>query len=51
MAEKSLKMLGVDYVDIYLLHRDDPAVPAGELVEILNELQKEGKFKCFGVSN
>ncbi len=49
--EKSLKMLGVDYVDIYLLHRDDPAVPAGELVEILNELQKEGKFKCFGVSN
>lgn len=49
--EKSLKMLGVDYVDIYLLHRDDSAVPAGELVEILNELQKEGKFKCFGVSN
>ena len=49
--EKSLKMLGIDPVDIYLLHRDDPAVPAGELVEILNELQKEGKFKCFGVSN
>lgn len=49
--EKSLKTLGVDYVDIYMLHRDDTAIPAGEIMEILNELQKEGKFKAFGVSN
>jgi aryl-alcohol dehydrogenase-like predicted oxidoreductase len=27
--ETSLAKLGVDYVDIYLLHRDDPSVPTG----------------------
>lgn len=49
--EQSLQTLGVDYVDIYMLHRDDPSTPAGELVEILNELWKEGRFKIYGVSN
>jgi aryl-alcohol dehydrogenase-like predicted oxidoreductase len=33
----SLARLGVDRIDLYLLHRDDPAVPVGPLVEVLNE--------------
>lgn len=49
--DKSLRTLGVEHVDIYMLHRDDPSTPAGELVEVLNELQQEGKFTIFGVSN
>jgi aryl-alcohol dehydrogenase-like predicted oxidoreductase len=49
--EKSLALLRTDYVDIYLLHRDDPNTPAGAFVEILNVLKREGKFKIFGVSN
>jgi len=49
--EKSLKLLGVDYIDIYLLHRDDPEVPVGEIVEIFNAMHKEGKIGAFGGSN
>ena len=49
--ETSLKQLQTDYIDIYLLHRDDPTVPAGEIVEIFNEMHKEGKIGAFGGSN
>lgn len=48
---KSLGYLGTDYIDIYLLHRDDPKVPAGEIVEIFNSLHAEGKIGAFGGSN
>ncbi len=49
--ETSAKYLGTDYFDIYLLHRDDPEVPVGEIVEIMNELYQEGKILSFGGSN
>ena len=49
--ERSLRYLQTDYIDIYLLHRDDPDVPVGEIVEILNEMHKEGKIRAFGGSN
>ena len=48
---KSLGYLGTDYIDIYLLHRDDPEVPVGEIVEIFNSLHSEGKIGAFGGSN
>lgn len=47
----SLKELQTDYIDLYLLHRDDPEVPVGEVVEIFNALRSEGKIRAFGVSN
>ena len=47
----SLEKLCTDYIDIYLLHRDDPEVPVGEVVELFNDLYKEGSIKSFGVSN
>ncbi|HHV97380.1 MAG TPA: aldo/keto reductase [Clostridiaceae bacterium] len=47
----SLARLKTDYIDIYLLHRDDPEVPVGPIVEVLNEHLKAGKIKAFGGSN
>jgi len=49
--ETSLEMLQTDYVDIYFLHRDNPEVPAGEFVDVLNEHKDAGKIKVFGGSN
>ena len=48
---KSLKVLDTEYVDIFLLHRDDPRTSVGEFMEVLNEKQREGKIRVFGVSN
>lgn len=47
----SSKALRTEYIDIYLLHRDDLDVPAGEVVEIMNALYAEGKIRAFGGSN
>lgn len=49
--QTSLKALGTDHIDIYLLHRDDRRKPAGEAVEILNALHAAGKIGAFGGSN
>ena len=48
---RSLRYLKTDYIDIYLLHRDDPEVPAGEIIEIFNAMHEEGKIGAFGGSN
>ena len=48
---ESLSMLQTDHIDIYLLHRDDPNTPVGEVIEVLNEAKQQGKIKIFGVSN
>lgn len=48
---ESLETLQTDYIDIYLLHRDDPKTPVSEIIDTLNEVQKAGKVKIFGVSN
>jgi aryl-alcohol dehydrogenase-like predicted oxidoreductase len=47
----SLARLQTDYVDIYLLHRDDPSLPVGPIVEALNEHWRAGKIRAFGGSN
>jgi aryl-alcohol dehydrogenase-like predicted oxidoreductase len=47
----SLGRLRTDYIDLYLLHRDDPAVPVGEIVEWLNEHYRAGRIRAFGGSN
>jgi 1-deoxyxylulose-5-phosphate synthase len=38
-------------VDIYLLHRDDPSVNVGPLIEVLNEHRATGRLAAFGASN
>jgi aryl-alcohol dehydrogenase-like predicted oxidoreductase len=47
----SLARFHFDYVDLYLLHRDDPSVPVGPIVEVLNEHLRAGKIHAFGGSN
>ncbi len=48
---ESMKRQGLDYFDLYVLHRDDPAVPVGPIVEALNKHQKAGRIGAFGGSN
>ncbi|MFF2480254.1 aldo/keto reductase [Paenibacillus sp. NPDC058071] len=47
----SLARLQMDSIDMYALHRDDPAVPVGEIIEALNEHIASGAIKAIGVSN
>lgn len=47
----SLARLRTDRIDLYLLHRDDEAVPVGPLVEALNEHHAAGRIGAFGGSN
>jgi 1-deoxyxylulose-5-phosphate synthase len=47
----SLARLGVETIDIYVLHRDDPDVPVGEIVEALNTHVRAGRIRVFGGSN
>ena len=48
---ESLRRQKTDYFDLYVLHRDDPAVPVGPIVEALNVHQKAGRIGAFGGSN
>jgi aryl-alcohol dehydrogenase-like predicted oxidoreductase len=38
-------------IDLYLLHRDDPSLRVGPLIECLNEHRSAGRLRAFGVSN
>lgn len=48
--EKSLKRLGLPYVDLYYLHRMDKVTPIEKTVEALVELKNAGKIKYLGLS-
>ena len=50
-VETSLMSLDTDYIDIYLLHRDDISQPVEEMIDALCRLQRQGKILCFGASN
>jgi aryl-alcohol dehydrogenase-like predicted oxidoreductase len=49
--EQSLDRLQTDYTDIYMMHRDNPQVPVGEFVDVMNEHVRAGRIKVFGGSN
>ena len=49
-AERSLKNLGTDYIDLYYLHRLDPNTPIEETVGAMADLVKEGKIRYIGLS-
>jgi aryl-alcohol dehydrogenase-like predicted oxidoreductase len=50
-AEGSLRRLGTDYIDVYLVHRFDRHTPVEETVEALDMLVKQGKVRYVGFSN
>ena len=47
----SLARLKTEYIDLYLLHRDDPAIPVAPIVDALNEHLQAGRLHAFGASN
>jgi len=49
-VEGSLKRLGVDTIDLYYQHRIDPKVEPETVAEVMAELIKEGKIRCWGIS-
>ncbi|MEF2277334.1 aldo/keto reductase [Deinococcus sp. YIM 134068] len=49
--EASLADLRTDVVDLYWLHRDDPAHPVEDIVDTLNDLADSGAIRAFGASN
>ena len=50
--EASLKRIGVDYMDLYLLHRyPEPGIPIADTVRALDELVQSGSVKNIGVCN
>lgn len=50
-AERSLKNLQTDYLDLFLIHRPDPLMDPSEVAAAFDELKHSGKVKAFGVSN
>ena len=50
-TEKSLKLMGVDFIDLLLVHRPDWFSSADDTAEGLNRLVKDGKIGAAGVSN
>jgi aryl-alcohol dehydrogenase-like predicted oxidoreductase len=50
-ADESLRRLGTDYIDLYQIHRYDPAVPIEETMEALNDLVRAGKVRYIGASS
>jgi aryl-alcohol dehydrogenase-like predicted oxidoreductase len=49
--QESLTRLQTDYVDIYMLHRDNPDIPVGEFMSALNDQKNAGHIRVFGASN
>ncbi|MGW0391660.1 aldo/keto reductase [Streptomyces sp. NPDC003042] len=49
-VEGSLRRLGTDVIDLYYMHRRDPAVPFTESVGAMAELVREGKVRHLGLS-
>ncbi len=48
---QSLECLQTDHIDLYFLHRDDPNVEVGPIVETLHACREEGKISLYGGSN
>ncbi|WP_435081126.1 aldo/keto reductase [Clavibacter michiganensis] len=49
--DESLRRLGTDYVDLYQIHRFDPATPLEETLEALDDLVRAGKVRYLGASS
>ncbi|HEY4203003.1 MAG TPA: aldo/keto reductase [Devosiaceae bacterium] len=50
-AEESLRRLGMDSVDLFILHWPNPLIPMDETIEALNKVQADGLARQIGVSN
>ena len=48
---ESLTRLRTDYIDLYVLHRDDPGIPVGTIIDFLNQEIGAGRLRAIGASN
>lgn len=49
--DDSLGRMQIETIDLYWLHRDDPRVSVGEILEMLQAEKQRGRIRCFGGSN
>ncbi len=50
-VERSLQRLGVDHIDMYLMHEPDPTTPIEETIRAMDDLVRQGKVHYIGASN
>jgi aryl-alcohol dehydrogenase-like predicted oxidoreductase len=50
-VDASLRRLGVDYIDLFQIHRFDPNTPIEETMEALHDLVRSGKVRYIGASS
>jgi methylglyoxal reductase len=50
-VEQSLRRLGIDCIDHYITHWQDPTTPIEETVRALEDLKRQGKIRSIGASN
>lgn len=48
---ESLDRLGIEHIDLYLLHRDNPDIGVDQFIEALNEEHRAGRIRALGASN
>ncbi len=51
MVELSLRRLGTDHLDMYLIHGPDPTTPLEETLRVMDDLVHQGKVRYIGASN
>ncbi len=49
--QEGLERLQTDYIDIYMMHRDNLDIPVGEFMDVFNEHKAAGRIRAFGGSN
>ncbi|WFU46573.1 aldo/keto reductase [Sinorhizobium terangae] len=50
-VDQSLKRLGTDWIDVYIVHKEDPYTPLEETLSALDEVIRSGKARYIGFSN
>lgn len=50
-CDLQLQRMGVETIDLYLLHMFDPLTPLADVAETMDSLKKQGKIRSYGVSN
>lgn len=50
-VDASLRRLGVEYLDMYLIHEPDPDTPLEETLRALDDMVRQGKLRYIGASN
>lgn len=50
-CKESIKKMNCEYIDVYLIHREDPCIDFKEVARALKDLKAMGLIKHFGVSN